>query len=61
MTADDWQEMDCWPYPPQGPVLLGRLPDGSEARVKFNPVRQCWVAEDGKDVARPTHWRVISE
>lgn len=54
-----WQEMDRWPYPPQGALIEGKLPDGSEARVSFNPVRQEWVGEDGEPVQRPTHWRLL--
>lgn len=52
--------MDRWPFQPQDQLIEGKLPDGSEARVRFNPMRQEWVGEDGTSVARPTHWREIS-
>lgn len=44
---------------PKDRFIIGRFPDGSEATVTWNPVRQEWEDFDGRPCNGWTHWREI--
>lgn len=46
---------------PRDRFIIGRLPDGTEKEVEWNPMTQQWHDFDGKPCNNWTEWREITD
>ena len=51
-----WTDRYAWNTPRDGSYINVRLPDESERRVTFNPLKQGWQDADGKPCNDWVEW-----